>query len=104
MGTRFKDYFEDHDGDAPQYLADLPQGWKDGTEGDDVCPSLRRDFGGDGMAVALRLFVDYADEDRRELSGLKRFRLSSWDENEEFLADQFSTDDWSEMVVFVRTV
>jgi len=99
MGTRFKDYFPDHDGDAPQYLADLPQGWRDGTEGDDVCPSLRRDFDGE---VALRLFVDYADEGRRELNDVKRFRLTSWDGNEEYLDHLLSTDDWSVMLARIK--
>ena len=82
-------------------LPDIPRGWEDMSWHNDVSPSFRAHTRTD--STYIRVWIDYPDETRRELSG-KRFTASWYDAEGNWVGDGFpfaETDDWASLLMAV---
>ena len=76
----------------------IPENWDDISWHNDICPSFADATGN------FLLFVDYADVNKREFQGEKRFAVYHCDESG--LCDEpqarFASDDWNVMLVYLE--
>ena len=82
-------------------LPDIPRGWEDMSWHNDVSPSFRAHTRTD--STYIRVWIDYPDETRRELSG-KRFTASWYDAEGNHLGDLYpfvETDDWATLLAAI---
>jgi hypothetical protein len=77
----------------PKDMPRMPVGFEDQSWKNDACPSFRHD------GLSLTIYVDYADEDVREVPEAPRFSLyageyADWDA-------EFHSDDWDAILAAV---
>jgi hypothetical protein len=72
----------------------LPIGFTDISWHNDCCPSFERQLP-DGRST--RIWVDFADPDKRELDG-SRFALCVYNADGEWVETLIETNDWSNIV------
>lgn len=74
----------------------IPAKWEDISWHNDSCPSFECKEHG------FRLWVEYADEAKRDFKGGKRFSLYPLNEEGEQGESLLDTDDWAEMLALMN--
>lgn len=87
--THFPLMAENHPDFDQSTLPSIPSDWVDTSWVNELCPSF--EIPGKG----LRVWIDYPDQDMREVPGFGRFMVTK-EINGEYFADYVEpTDDWS---------
>lgn len=82
--------FQDKDFEA---ITKLPQGFSDGTYGNDTCPSIFHEINlDDGYYVTI--YIDYKDMEDREEQNNQRYMIDIMADDEYMLL----SDDWQEVL------
>jgi hypothetical protein len=90
--NRFNQFSSDYDVDFPS----IPNGWRDTSWGNDMCPSY------EVIGKPLVVWIDAADPERRECGG-KRYVVVIVEETEDrsVVDTLIETDDFAEVVAAV---
>jgi hypothetical protein len=85
----------------PDFVLDveIPEGFADCSYHNDVCPRFEKDLP-DGRYLII--WVDFADPKEREYSNCHRFAVDLHEVNADYLDTLFRSDDWNEIVNFVK--
>jgi hypothetical protein len=99
MRCSYKYEFPNFDYDIPQ----LPDGFVDVSWHNDVCPSFSCDL---NETQEMVLWVNYADENRRECGGLQ-FALVVKDKENDFcdpfdFASELETNSWDDILIKIK--
>lgn len=71
----------------PATMPEIPPGFVDEAWKNDICPCFHN------AARGLRIWVDYADRERRELPDTERFTVTMCEDDED-VKELLTTDDW----------
>jgi hypothetical protein len=74
----------------PATMPAIPATWLDTSWHNDTCPSFQ--------CGALRIFVDYAEPEHREIAETPRYSVHLWEGDYPVL---LVSDDWAEVLAFV---
>lgn len=88
----YREEFPDFD---PADMPAIPSDWADESWHNDACPSF---YVGCDAIDELRIYIDYADPDRREVKGNGRYIVLAGDDSECLL----ESDDWNAVLRFVN--
>ncbi len=101
ISTNFRLYFGDYPReDIPEVFLSAP--WVDTSYRNDACPSFERDLGASEGEAVIRLFIDYVDPAKRELTD-GGHRFAGWTSDANGDCDNvIETDDLAEVLAWVE--
>lgn len=85
----------------PDFVLDvmIPEGFSDHSWHNDVCPRFEKNLP-DGRY--LTIWIDFADKKDREYSNCERFAVDLNNSDSTYLKTLIRSDDWQEIVDFVK--
>lgn len=97
--SMYRTEFPDYDGTMV-----IPAGYVDASYHNDTCPHVARLVKIDEMEIEYRIWMDYIDEDKREISGGKRFlfQIAVMTIHGDYTIFEMETDDWQDIAKLVQ--
>lgn len=91
----------------PEIIIDvkIPAHWEDTSWHNDTCPSFHISdvvVTSEGNNGYIRVYVDHANEDEREVQESARFGVCLLDEDMDYLEDVMNTNSWLEVLTAVK--
>lgn len=99
------DFTKSHPDFPPSTMPQIPAAWQDASWKNDTCPSYlakEQASTADTIGWQVRVYIDYADADQREIGEASRFSAHIFtDAPGGGDGATFDTDDWAEMLAYV---